>query len=197
MDGRALRARGNDRTRRRRAPSLRVYELIAKRILEAAKWRVRPIRSGTLAMGRQGTGTTRRRVLTTISGHLFGQEVPEGLFPLFGCLGHALKKHGRAFYWRRLTGIINFPPPGLLGSPSPLHDKRIVRWVKFFTHAACPPPRALSRAVRTCSQQKPRLSAGAKLVFQNSGKYNSTAHADLRLCDRLYKKSKAARTEAP
>jgi hypothetical protein len=139
--------------------------------------------------GRQGTGTTRRRVLTTISGHLFGQEVPEGLFPLFGCLGHALKKHGRAFYWRRLTGIINFPPPGLLGSPSPLHDKRIVRWVKFFTHAACPPPRALSRAVRTCSQQKPRLSVGAKLVFQNSGKYNhSTAHADLRLCDRLYKK---------
>jgi hypothetical protein len=158
-----------------------------KRTFVAAHWRWPPRHRNNA-----------RRVLTTISGHLFGQEVPEGLFPLFGCLGHALKKHGRAFYWRRLTGIINFPPPGLLGSPSPLHDKRIVRWVKFFTHAACPPPRALSRAVRTCSQQKPRLSAGAKLVFQNSGKCNhSIAHADPRLCDQLYKKSKAARTEAP
>jgi hypothetical protein len=61
--------------------------------------------------------------------------VPERLFPLFGCLCHALEKDRRAFYWRRLTGTINFPPPGLLGSPSPLHDKRIVCWVKFFTHA--------------------------------------------------------------
>jgi len=74
------------------------------------------------------------RVFTTISGRLFGQEAPEGLFPLFGCLGHALKKDGRAFYWRRLASTINFPPPGFLGSPSPLHDERIVRWVKFFTH---------------------------------------------------------------
>src|SRR5262249_11133491 len=58
----------------------------------------------------------------------------EGLFSLFGCLGHALKKDGRAFYWRRLAGTVNFPPPVLLGSPSPLHDERIVGWVKYFTH---------------------------------------------------------------
>ena len=32
------------------------------------------------------------------SGRLFGQEVCEGLFPLFGCFCHALKKDGRAFY---------------------------------------------------------------------------------------------------
>ena len=65
------------------------------------------------------------RALITISGRPF---------PFFGCLGHALKKDGRAFYWRRFTGTINFSPPGLLGSSSSLHDERIVRWVKFITH---------------------------------------------------------------
>ena len=37
-------------------------------------------------------------VSTSGSGRLFGQEVCEGLFPLFGCFCHALKKDGRAFY---------------------------------------------------------------------------------------------------
>jgi hypothetical protein len=85
--------------------------------------------------GRGQTPAIGARVLTTISGRLLGQEISEGFFPLFSRFGHALKKDKRAFYWRRLTGTINFPPPGLLGNPSPLHDKRIVRWVKFITHA--------------------------------------------------------------
>ena len=45
------------------------------------------------------------------------------------------EKYRRAFYWRRLAGTINFPPPRLLRIPSPLHDERIVSWVKLFTHA--------------------------------------------------------------
>jgi hypothetical protein len=69
-----------------------------------------------------------------VSGRPFGYEVPERLFPLLGCLCHALEEDRRAFNWRRLTGTINFPPPRLLRSPSPLHDEPIVRWVKFFTH---------------------------------------------------------------
>lgn len=81
------------------------------------------------------SGRGHARVLTTISGRLLGQEVSEGFFPLFSRLGHALKKETRAFYWRRLAGTINFPPPRLLGSPSSLHDERIVSWVKFFNHA--------------------------------------------------------------
>jgi hypothetical protein len=59
---------------------------------------------------------------------------PKRLFPLFGFLCHALEKDGRAFYWHRLTGTINFPPPRLLRIPSPLHDERIVSQVEFFTH---------------------------------------------------------------
>jgi hypothetical protein len=41
----------------------------------------------------------------------------------------------KKLYWRRLTGTINFPPPRLLRIPSPLHNERIVSWVKFVTHA--------------------------------------------------------------
>jgi hypothetical protein len=58
-----------------------------------------------------------------------------GPFSRFDCLCHALEENGRAFYWRRFTGTINFPTPGLLGSPSSLHDERIIGWVKFFNHA--------------------------------------------------------------
>src|SRR6516165_5444101 len=61
--------------------------------------------------------------------------MPERLFPLFGCFCHILEKDRRALYWRRLAGTINFPPPRLLRTPSPLHDERIVSWVKSFTHA--------------------------------------------------------------
>ena len=70
----------------------------------------------------------------TISGRPFGQKVSECAFPRFGCFCHALETDRRAFDRRRLSGTINFPPPRLLRIPSPLHDKRIVRWVKFFTH---------------------------------------------------------------
>jgi hypothetical protein len=69
-----------------------------------------------------------------ISGRPFCKIVPERLFPFFSCLCHALEKVRRAFYWRRLTGTINFPPPRLLRIPSPLHDERIVSWVKLLTH---------------------------------------------------------------
>jgi hypothetical protein len=70
-----------------------------------------------------------------VSRGLFGQEACKGLFSLFGCLRHAFKKAGRAFYQPRTTGAIDFPPPGLRRTPSSLHDERIVGRVKFFTHA--------------------------------------------------------------
>ena len=70
--------------------------------------------------------------------------MPEGLSPLFDCLCHAIEENGRAFYWRRLTGTINFPPPRFLGTPSPLHGERVVSWVKFFTHALLDGDGALS-----------------------------------------------------
>jgi len=65
-----------------------------------------------------------------ILGRPFGR-----LFPLFGCFCHAFEKYRRAFYRRRLAGTINFPPPRLLRIPPPLHDERIVSWVKLSTHA--------------------------------------------------------------
>ena len=71
----------------------------------------------------------------SVSRGLFGQEACKGLFSLFGCLRHAFKKAGPAFYQPRTTGAIDFPPPGLRGTPSSLHDERIVGRVKFFTHA--------------------------------------------------------------
>ena len=37
---------------------------------------------------------------------------------------------------RMLAGTIDFPPPGFRRIPSPLHDERIIGWVKFFTHAS-------------------------------------------------------------
>jgi hypothetical protein len=64
----------------------------------------------------------------------FAQEVPEGLFALFDCFCHAFKTDGRALYWRRPTGTINLPPPGLREVPSLLHDERIVGRVKYYTH---------------------------------------------------------------
>jgi hypothetical protein len=60
----------------------------------------------------------------------------QGPFSLFGCLRHAFKKAGRAFYRPRTTGTINLPPPGLRRTPSSLHDERIVGRVKFFTHTS-------------------------------------------------------------
>ena len=70
-----------------------------------------------------------------VSRGLFGQEASKGFFSLFGCLRHAFKKAGRAFYRPRTPGTINFTPPGLRRTPSSLHDERIVGRVKFFTHA--------------------------------------------------------------
>jgi hypothetical protein len=67
---------------------------------------------------------------------LFGQKASKGLFSLFGCLRHAFKKAGRAFYQPRATGAIDFPPPGLRKTPSSLHDERIIGRVKSFTHAS-------------------------------------------------------------
>ena len=52
-----------------------------------------------------------------VSRGLFGQEASKGLFSLFGCLRHAFKKAGRAFYQPRTTGAIDFPPPGLRRTP--------------------------------------------------------------------------------
>ena len=74
--------------------------------------------------------------VTLVSRGMFGQEASKGLFPLFGCLRHAFKKAGRAFYQPRTTGAIDFPPPGLRRTPSSLHDERIVGRVKSFTHAS-------------------------------------------------------------
>jgi hypothetical protein len=71
-----------------------------------------------------------------LSRDLFGQEASKGLFSLFGCLRHAFKKAGRAFYRPRTTGAIDFPPPGLRRTPSSLHDERIVGRIKSFTHAS-------------------------------------------------------------
>ncbi len=48
-----------------------------------------------------------------LSRGLLGQEASNGLFSLFGCLRHAFKKAGRAFYRPQTTGTIDFPPPGL------------------------------------------------------------------------------------
>jgi hypothetical protein len=83
----------------------------------------------------------------TISGRPFGQEVSERLFPFFGCFCHSLEKDWRAFYWRRPAGTMNFPLPRLFRIPSPLHNKRIVSWVKLFTHALSRSPVALWLAV--------------------------------------------------
>jgi hypothetical protein len=52
-----------------------------------------------------------------VSRGLFGQEASKGLFSLFGCLRHAFKKAGRAFYRPRTTGTINFPRQGFAGLP--------------------------------------------------------------------------------
>ena len=68
----------------------------------------------------------------SVSRGLFGQEACKGLFSLFGCIRHAFKKAGRAFYQPRTTGAIDFPPPGLRGTPSSLHDERIVGRVRIF-----------------------------------------------------------------
>ena len=76
-----------------------------------------------------------RSQILWLSRRPFGQEVPEGLFTLFDCFCHAFKTDGRALYWRRPTGTINLPPPGLREVPSPLHDERIVGRVKYYTHA--------------------------------------------------------------
>ena len=70
------------------------------------------------------------------SRRLFGQEACEGLFALLDCLCHALKKDGRALHRVMLAGTIDFPPPGFERIPSPLHDERIVGWIKLFTHAS-------------------------------------------------------------
>jgi hypothetical protein len=72
----------------------------------------------------------------SVSSGLFGQEASKSPFSLFGCLRHAFKKAGRAFYRPRTTGTINLPPPGLRRASSSLHDERIVGRVKFFTHAS-------------------------------------------------------------
>ena len=79
---------------------------------------------------------TSSRFVILVSRGLFGQEACKGLFSLFGCLRHACKKAGRAFYQPRTTGAIDFPPPGLRRTPSSLHDERIVGRVKSFTHAS-------------------------------------------------------------
>jgi hypothetical protein len=71
-----------------------------------------------------------------VSRGLFCQQACKGLFSLFGCLRHAFKKAGRAFYQPRTTGAIDFPPPGLRSTSSSLHDERIVGRVKSFTHAS-------------------------------------------------------------
>ena len=71
-----------------------------------------------------------------VSRGLFGQEACKGLFSLFGCLRHAFKKAGRAFYRPRTTSTINLPSQGLRWSSSSLHGERIVGRVKFFTHAS-------------------------------------------------------------
>jgi hypothetical protein len=93
-------------------------------------------RSMVLASVADPQAAQAKRAGMAISGRPFGQEVPERLFPLFGCFCHAFEKYRRAFYWRRLAGTINFPPPRLLRTPSPLHDERIVSSVKLFTHAS-------------------------------------------------------------
>jgi hypothetical protein len=95
------------------------------------------------------------------------QEVSEGFFPLFGRLCHALEEDRRAFNWRRLTGTINFPPPRLLGIPSPLHHERIVSPVKFFTHAPLDGDGVLS--FKPEAQQKSLPSASAPKTDKQTG----------------------------
>ena len=70
----------------------------------------------------------------TTSRHLFRQQMREGLFPFFGCFGHAFKKNGLALYRPRMTGTVNFPPPWLRQVCSQFHGDRIVGWIKFFAH---------------------------------------------------------------
>ena len=77
-----------------------------------------------------------RSQILWLSRRPFGQEVPEGLFALFDCFCHAFKTDGRALYWRRPTGTINLPPPGLSWPSSSLHGERIVGWIKFSPHHA-------------------------------------------------------------
>src|SRR6476620_282654 len=75
-------------------------------------------------------------IVVLVSRGLFGQDAPERLSSLFGCLRHAFKKAGRAFYRPLTTGTVNRPPPRLRSSPASLHDERIVGRVKFSAHAS-------------------------------------------------------------
>src|SRR5215469_7647215 len=103
----------------------------------------------------------------------------EGLFPLFGCLGHALKKDARAFYWRRFAGTINFPPPGLLGSPSPLHDERIVGWVKYFTHELLDGDGRVKFQTRDTTESFP--SASAPKTDEQAARQSESRNAMIRM----------------
>src|SRR5215471_18805033 len=102
-----------------------------------------------------------------------------GPFSLFGCLGHALKKDGRAFYWRRLAGTVNFPPPGLLGSPSPLHDERIVGWVKYFTHELLDGDGRVKFQTRGTTESLP--SASAPKTDKQAARQSESRNAMIRM----------------
>jgi hypothetical protein len=49
------------------------------------------------------------------------------IFPIIYKLSEPKEEQAR-------LGTINSPPPRVFGSPSPLHDERIVGWVKYLTH---------------------------------------------------------------
>ena len=66
----------------------------------------------------------------------FGQQLCEGLFPLAGRRCHAFKNDWRALFRHRFAGTVNLPSPWLRRVRSSLHGKRIISWVKFFTHAS-------------------------------------------------------------
>src|SRR5262249_62389602 len=57
------------------------------------------------------------------------------------------------------AGTINFPPPRLLGSPSPLHDERIVGWVKYFTHELLDGDGRVRFQTRRTTKGRPSASA--------------------------------------
>ena len=67
---------------------------------DSAVGRMRPGNAQTLFSGISLEHRMGSPADDAISGRPFGQEVSEGFFPLFGRLGHALKKDGRAFYRR-------------------------------------------------------------------------------------------------